>query len=121
MLGQLRRWLREIFGLVPVLDLHGLGVKDAIAECETFLREAQAAGVESVRVVYGKGRGSQGGVGVLRLLVPRWFENEGSQWVARYERLLDASGNDGSARVWLRPNQTRSSNHGDTEARRRSG
>ena len=98
----IRRLLRSLFGLHPVLDLHGLGVKEAVAATESFLRQAAAAGETQVRIVYGKGRGTPGGVGVLRAVIPRWLENEGAVWVERYERDLDHSGDDGAVRVWLR-------------------
>ena len=101
-LPNLRRTLRELFGIVPTLDLHGLGVREAIAETERFLRHAQLLDEPVVRVVYGKGRGSPGGLGVLRDVIPRWLERDGAHLVARFERLPDASGADGSVRVWLR-------------------
>jgi DNA-nicking Smr family endonuclease len=104
-MGWLSRWrrrIRALFGLLPTLDLHGLGVKDALTETESFLRAAHAAGEPVVRIVYGKGNRSPGGRGVLREVVPHWLENEGKQLVCRIERLPDQSGADGSARVWLR-------------------
>ena len=97
-----RSLLRALFGVVPTLDLHGLGVKDALAATERFLREGYERGESEVRIVYGKGHGTPGGVGVLRSLVPKWHENECAEWVERYERALDASGDDGAVRVWLR-------------------
>jgi len=99
---QLREALRQLFGIVPTLDLHGLGVRDAIDEVEGFLRRAQASGEHVVRVVYGKGHGSPGGRGVLRDVIPRWLDREGAALVERYERLPDASGADGSVKVWVR-------------------
>ena len=105
-LGRMRGWraaLHELFGIVPTLDLHGLGVKAALGETERFVREAHAAGGSHIRIVYGKGMGSPGGQGVLRDIIPRWLENEGREWVERYERRPDASGIDGRADVWLKP------------------
>jgi len=98
----LRRILRSLFNIHPTLDLHGMGVKEAIAVTERFLRDAVDAGDSQVRIIYGKGRGSPGGVGVLRGVIPRWLEGEGSVWVERYERDLDQSGDDGAVRIWLR-------------------
>ena len=99
----LRAWLRSLFGLVPTLDLHGLRVRQALAETEEFLRAAHRAGAREVRIVYGKGRGSPGGVGVLRQAVPAWIEQHAGAWVERFERQLDARGEDGAMRLWLRP------------------
>jgi DNA-nicking Smr family endonuclease len=98
----LRSILRSLLGIVPTLDLHGLGVKQALAETERFLREAHESGASEVRIVYGKGRGSPGGIGVLRQAVPAWIEQHGHAWVDRFERQLDDTGHDGAMRVWLR-------------------
>lgn len=89
-------------GLYPTLDLHGLGVRDALAETEQFLRLARAEGPGPVRIIYGKGRGSPGGRGVLREVVPRWLDDHRDDLVARYERRPDHTGADGSVVVWLR-------------------
>ena len=102
MLAQLRQTLRAFFGITPTLDLHGLGVREAIEETERFLRQAQASDEPTVCIVYGKGHGSPGGRGVLRDVIPRWLEQEGGAWVARYQRRPDASGADGAVIVWLR-------------------
>ena len=98
----LRQILRDFLGITPTLDLHGLGVREALQETERFLRHAQSLNERTVRIVYGKGHGSPGGQGVLREVVPRWLEREGAALVERYERLPDASGADGSVKVWLR-------------------
>jgi DNA mismatch repair protein MutS2 len=101
-LQHLRQIVRGSLGVTPTLDLHGFGVREAVAETERFVRHAHAAGEPVVRIVYGKGRGSPGGRGVLRDLIPRWLEREGTEWVERYQRLPDASGADGAVQVWLR-------------------
>jgi DNA-nicking Smr family endonuclease len=101
-LAEIRALLRETFGILPTLDLHGLGIKEALRETEHFLRDAQAQGIASVRVIYGKGLGSPGGLGVLREVIPRWLEKEGAALVRRYERRPDASGADGAVVVWVR-------------------
>lgn len=101
----LNRWrqiVREFLGIVPTLDLHGCGVREALENTEGFLRQAQALNEPVVRIVYGKGRNSPGGRGVLRDVVPRWLEREGAELVERYQRLPDDSGADGSVRVWVR-------------------
>src|SRR5262249_10675755 len=102
MFAQLRHTLREFFGIVPTLDLHGFGVRAALEQTERFLRDAQAEGAAGVRIVYGKGHGSPGGRGVLRDVVPRWLDREGQALVERYQRIPDASGADGAVKVWVR-------------------
>jgi DNA-nicking Smr family endonuclease len=101
-LRRLRLVVREFLGVTPTLDLHGLGVRDALEETERFVRHAHSLGEPVVRIIYGKGRGSPGGRGVLRDVVPRWLDREGAEWVERYQRLPDASGADGVVRLWLR-------------------
>ena len=101
-LAEIRKLLRQALDLIPTLDLHGLGVQDALKETEQFLRDAQAERLGSVRIVYGKGRGSRGGRGVLREVIPRWLDTDGRPYVRRYERRPDASGLDGGMIVWIR-------------------
>jgi DNA-nicking Smr family endonuclease len=102
----LLRWLRAAAPAVatppPLLDLHGLGVKDAIVATARFLAESQAAGAPEVRIVYGKGRHSPGGRGVLREVVPRWLDAEGRAWVESAAPEPDARGEDAAIRVRLR-------------------
>ena len=101
-LRKIRKLVRAAMGITPTLDLHGLGVQDAVRETEQFLRDAQAANLGSVRIVYGKGRRSPAGRGVLREVIPRWLDAEGRALVRRYERRPDASGADGGMIVWVR-------------------
>lgn len=99
--GAVRRLIARLFGIVPTLDLHGLGVPRALSETDRFLDDAVRLGAERVRIVYGKGRGSPGGVGVLRQAIPAWLEQHGRGRIARFERQLDPDGNDGAMIVWL--------------------
>lgn len=101
-IAHIRAKLRDTFGILPTLDLHGLGVKDALRETERFVREAYGVAAGSVRIVYGKGKGSAGGRGVLREVIPRWLDTDGRVYVRRYERRLDDTGVDGSVVVWIR-------------------
>jgi DNA-nicking Smr family endonuclease len=107
-LGVLDRLLLRLLGgasrggtAAPVLDLHGYGVQDALAATERFLAEAVASGVREVRIVYGKGRGSPGGRGVLREVVPRWLATGGKRWVVSATPETDSHGEDGAIRVVL--------------------
>lgn len=98
----LRAIFRQFFGIIPTLDLHGLRVRPALDETRYFLEQAFEQGEPEVRIVYGKGHGSPGGIGVLRQAVPAWIEQNATQWVDHFERQLDASGHDGSMRVFLK-------------------
>ncbi|MEO8602232.1 MAG: Smr/MutS family protein [bacterium] len=101
-LDEIRRLVRGALGIMPTLDLHGLGVKAALLETERYLADAQAHGLGSVKIVTGKGRGSRGGRGVLREVVPNWLDSTGRAYVRRWERCPDASGVDGGVIVWVR-------------------
>jgi DNA-nicking Smr family endonuclease len=97
----LGRAARSLPAGVPVIDLHGLGVKDALAATERFLRESAERGIPEVRIVYGKGRGSPGGRGILCEVIPRWLAAEGRRYVTSATPEPDASGADGAIRVHL--------------------
>ena len=62
--------------LIPELDLHGPGVKEALETTREFLEISRRAGLLKVAVIFGKGKGSPGGEGVLRLVVPKAMETE---------------------------------------------
>ncbi len=98
----LRQALHRFLGIIPTLDLHGLKVQPALQETEAFLRQAQALRTPVVRIIYGKGHGSPGGIGILRQVIPDWLDAKSPELVLRYERQLDQSGHDGGVRVWLR-------------------
>ena len=100
----LARLVRDAGGRgVPVLDLHGLGVRDALAATERFVRDCADEGVAEARIVYGKGHGSPGGRGVLREVVPRWLATDGARWIESATPEPDASGADGAMRVRFTP------------------
>lgn len=101
-LDEIRRLIRDAFGIMPTLDLHGLGVQAALRATEQFLAEAQEEGLGSVRIIYGKGKRSPGGRGVLREVIPNWLDGSGRRYVRRWERRPDASGADGGMVVWVR-------------------
>ena len=113
-LRRLRQVIRQFLGVTPTLDLHGLGVRDALAETERFVRYAHGIGEPLVRIVYGKGHGSPGARGVLRGVIPRWLEREGAEWVERFQRQPDASGADGAVQVWLRGQQVHAMDDGES-------
>lgn len=63
-------------GAFPVqdhLDLHGLSVDQAQAEAEGFIAACVTRGLRHVLIVHGKGKGSPGGVPVLKEALTRWL------------------------------------------------
>jgi DNA-nicking Smr family endonuclease len=55
------------------LDLHGLGLEEAKARFETFLRTSQHLGHSCVRIVHGKGKHSATEPAVLKTHLTRWL------------------------------------------------
>ena len=102
-LDEIRKLIRGALGIMPTLDLHVMGVRAALRETEEFLAEAQEEGLGSVCIVYGKGKRSPGGRGVLREVIPNWLDGTtGRRYVRRWERRPDATGADGGMIVWVR-------------------
>lgn len=64
---------RGHWSLQGQLDLHGLRRDEARERLGRFLHEAAQRGWRCVRVVHGKGHGSPGKEGILRLKTRRWL------------------------------------------------
>jgi DNA-nicking Smr family endonuclease len=95
-------WFRRLLGAAfpeagPEVDLHGLRVPEALAAVEQALGRAETRGALRLRIVCGKGRGSPGGVGVLREAVAGWLDAHG--YAGRYQRQVDRDGRDGA--IWV--------------------
>lgn len=56
------------------IDLHGLRVDPAREAVMQFLKASQKSGARCVRIVHGKGYGSEGGHSVLKEKVRRWLK-----------------------------------------------
>ncbi len=72
-LGQLRR---GEFSVQDEIDLHGFTSEDARERLDHFLVDAHARGLRCVQAVHGWGRGSPGGVPVLKSRLPRWLQRD---------------------------------------------
>ena len=88
--------------VIPELDLHGLGVKEALRMTRTFLELSREKGFLNVSVVFGKGKGSPGGEGVLRVVVPKAMETDWTHIVESFRRQVDWDGRDAGVEVTLR-------------------
>lgn len=101
-LAWFRRLLRLAFpDTCPEVDLHGLRVPEALEALQGALRSAEGRRERRLRVVCGKGRGSPGGIGILRSAVAGWLEQHG--YAGRYRREVDRDGRDGALWVDLTP------------------
>jgi DNA-nicking Smr family endonuclease len=77
--GRGRAFLRGLrqgeFSVQAHLDLHGLGVAEARAALERFLRDALFQGHTCVRIIHGRGTHSAREPGVLKTHVARWLSS----------------------------------------------
>jgi DNA-nicking Smr family endonuclease len=93
-------------GLLPVddrLDLHGMGVAEARAQLELFLRTMCARGERCVLVIHGKGEHSPGRQAVLRGEIAAWLsQGTSSQHVAAFATSGASDGGEGAVYVLLR-------------------
>lgn len=58
------------------IDLHAMTQQVAFHRLANFIAQARAGGLRHVLVITGKGRGGDGGMGVLRRQVPMWLTTE---------------------------------------------
>jgi len=89
--------------MIPELDLHGLGVQEALKITREFLELSREKRFMKVSVIFGKGRGSPGGEGVLRVVVPKAMETEWTDLVKSFRRHVDWDGRDAGVDVALKP------------------
>lgn len=92
-------------GLVPVdgrLDLHGMGVAEARAQLELFLRTMRVRGERCVLVIHGKGEHSRGRQAVLRGEIAAWLsQGASSRHVAAFATSGASDGGEGAVYVLL--------------------
>jgi DNA-nicking Smr family endonuclease len=69
----LQKLKRGRFRIEATLDLHGLRAVEAKAELHLFIQSARARALQAVRIVHGKGHGSEGGQPVLRPKIRQWL------------------------------------------------
>jgi DNA-nicking Smr family endonuclease len=93
-------------GLLPIdgrMDLHGMGVKEARAQLELFLRTMRARGERCVLLIHGKGEHSPHGIAVLRGEMAAWLsQGTSSQHVAAFATAREGDGGEGALYVLLR-------------------
>jgi DNA-nicking Smr family endonuclease len=71
--GVLQRLRRGHWSLQAQIDLHGMRRDEAREALGRFLQSCNTRGLRCVRVVHGKGHGSPGREGILRVKVRRWL------------------------------------------------
>jgi DNA-nicking Smr family endonuclease len=80
-----------------------MGVPEARAQLELFLRTMRSRGERCVLVIHGKGEHSPGGVAVLRGEIAAWLsQGTSSEHVAAFTTSSVADGGEGAVYVLLR-------------------
>lgn len=81
------------------IDLHGLRVDEAREAVARFIQDSQLRGYRCLRIVHGKGHGSEGGLSVLREMVRRWLKQRIE--VMAFVQTPPADGDAGAVRVLI--------------------
>jgi DNA-nicking Smr family endonuclease len=99
----LRRLAAGEFTVQADLDLHGSDAATARGLVETFIVAAHARGLRCLRIIHGRGRGSPGGVPVLKGQLPRWLARGPARLlVLAYTTATPRDGGAGATYVLLR-------------------
>ena len=108
-----RQLRRGEFTLQADLDLHGVDAATARPLVERFISDCHARGLRTVRIVHGRGRGSPGGVPVLKSNLPRWLARGPARLIVlAYTSALPRDGGTGATYVLLRARGGRRARHG---------
>lgn len=107
--GLLRAVLRDLrrgrWAIQEHIDLHGLNRHQAHAQVSRFLADSVASGKRCLRIVHGRGYGSPGGQGVLRLLVKSWLSR--NRHVLAFCHAPACDGGEGALWVLLQASRSR--------------
>ncbi len=118
-----RRVVRLRRGEFPVqahIDLHGMVQSAAKEALAGFIRESARKGLRTVLVVHGKGRGSPGGLPVLKHATARWLSHGSlSGQVLAFTTARPADGGAGAVYVLLKRDRRRGAFDVLTGAKRR--
>ena len=95
----LQKLRRGQFKIGATLDLHGYTSIEADGELRKFIAGAQARGIRAVRIVHGKGHGSEHGP-VLKSKVDRWLRQSNAVLAFCYAQ--PQSGGSGATDVLLK-------------------
>jgi DNA-nicking Smr family endonuclease len=98
--SSLQKLKRGQFPIEATLDLHGLKAIEADARLEQFIRQAQIRGLRTVRIIHGKGHGSEGQQPILKSKVGGWLREFTA--VLAYHSAPPKGGGTGAVDVLLR-------------------
>jgi DNA-nicking Smr family endonuclease len=99
---ELRRLRRGQYAVDGKLDLHGMGVVEARAAVEAFVKKRRGDGDRVVVIVHGKGAHSPRGLGVLRGEIAAWLsQGRAARQVAAFATAPEEQGGTGALLVLL--------------------
>ena len=85
------------------LDLHGMTQERAYVAINNFIDVSYRAGKRCILVITGKGLKTNGSVGILRLAVPRWLNEESNRTrVLAFSFATQKDGGEGALYVMLK-------------------
>lgn len=96
-----RKLYRGEWTIEAHIDLHGMRVDEARAAVAEFLHDSQLRGYRCLRIVHGKGYGSEGGQSILREMVRRWLKQRIE--VMAFVQAPPTDGDSGAVRVLISP------------------
>lgn len=94
-----RKLYRGEWTIEAHIDLHGLRVEEAREAVARFIQESQLRGYRCLRIVHGKGYGSEGGQSVLKEMVRRWLKQRIE--VMAFVQTPPKDGDSGAVRVLI--------------------
>lgn len=110
--GLLKRYrLQNRRERAPQLNLHGDTQEDALRQLELFMHKAWKDKVPYVRIIHGKGLGSENQQPVLKPTVLHWLEGPGLRYIRGYAPELTQDRNYGSLIVAMDAKRLNSSDH----------
>lgn len=110
--GLLKRYrLQNRRERAPQLNLHGDTQEDALRQLELFMHKAWKDKVAYVRIIHGKGLGSENQQPVLKPTVLHWLEGPGLRYIRGYAPELTQDRNYGSLIVAMDAKRLNSSDH----------
>jgi len=85
------------------LDLHGMTQKQACVSINSFIQNSFHSGKRCVLIITGKGNKPDGSVGLLRMMVPRWLNEEPNRsCVLAFSYAVPKDGGEGALYVMLK-------------------
>jgi len=94
---------RGKFNIDNKIDLHGFNLQEARKNLLEFLINAQSSGCRCVLVVTGRGLGQKGGMGKIKMSIPKWFNSDDFRpLILAFSKAIPNHGGDGAVYVLMK-------------------